>query len=359
MKKSLFKIVCFVLVIALLAPSVFAATSIPEDSLSDAIGDPNQETIDALFTKLNELALEKHLLSTDMERKSSADLKQAAIRMDAINNYESELDAQLEQLGVHKIDPNNAADIAQLEEIMMDSMMADSTRSVSDPPDLSDYANAYSLHQYNSTTTVNGVTYNYTYIYVTDNKGYIGSPLTTQQLNHIFLGQKSSLLRDLLNYNFSFGLSAYLGQFPRGWVADWTLGNAFTVLNSLNQNSYITTGSGNNLYTMTLSSVTQMMYCYVYYPSSGWMLCGVKAPNISFARVDTLSGNIGGVAVAEPGIYGNANASTGTSPVNYATNYVRGNGCMVHAIGYFTISSEYLGSVRFTPGFAQYPIELM
>ena len=358
MKKILFKVVCFVLGIALLAPSVFADTSIPEGSLADTTGDPNQEAIDALFTELNELALEKHLLSTDMECKSSTDSKQAAIRMDVINNYESELDAQLEQLGVHKIDPNNAADIAQLEEIMMDTMMAGSTRSVSNPPDLSDFANVYSLHQYNRTTTINGVTYNYSYIYVTDNKGYNG-PLTVSKMAYGLLDYSPKVLSDLLDYSFSFGVSEGIGQLPYGWVANFTLGGLFTGLNSAYGGAIVTAGDEGNIFTTTMMSVTQMMYCYVYYPQSGWMLCGVKAPNVSFTRSDVFIANINGRPENETKEYPTSSYEDSTSPVNFVKNYVTGNGVWVRRYGCIEIETPEIGTLKFYPGFAESTIHLM
>lgn len=320
--------------------------------------DYKQQEIDTLFTELNELAAEERMLSYMDESALSLTKINRATRLEAIDVRQAELEDMLEALGVKNIDPNNSDDIARLEAVVLGGSNTSIAASIPDPPNLETVANCYTLSQYNGMTYVNGEQYNYTYIYVTDNKGYSGSPLTVSQTNDL-IGKESTLLWDVLEHQFSFGLSAYLGAIPGGQLVDWGLGSIFNFMNSLNENASITYVGNNNIYNMSMISVTQMMYCYVYLPDSGWCLCGVKAPNISYARAEYLVANIAGRAYSRAKDYPTVTSSTGTAAVTYVANYLNVFYCDIDRIGSFTVNTYDGRNVRFVPGFAEYPYRLM
>lgn len=234
--------------------------------------------------------------------------------------------------------------------------------SIPNPPDLRSLADCYSLYQYTGTTTVNGVSYNYSYIRVTDNKGYSRSPLTSSENIHL-VEPMNTVLSDLLNYNFSFGFSSFLGSKSFGWALNWTIGNVTTIFDSFAKNSSVTYRGNSDIYNMSLLSVTQMQYCYVYMPSGNWMLCGVNSPSISFTRTESIVANVNGTAKSYSKNYPTVTSSTGISPVGYVSNYVKSESTLFDSIGSFTVSKQ-LGknaqkiSTTFIPGFCRYPAYL-
>lgn len=283
-----------------------------------------------------------------------------------ITTKEALLDMRLEELGVHKIDPNNKADMQHLAEVMLGLSNAPTSQenqpyAISAPPNLSMLASCYSLYQYSGTYTVNGQSYNYSYIRVTDNKGYSASPLTKSQQNTRLIGRTSTVLSDLLNYQFSFGFSSFLGKIPSGWALNWTIGSAFSVLNSLSSSSSVVSQTSNSkdIYYMGLLSVTEMTYYYVYMPSSNWQLCGARASNISMSRTEALNANINGKAYGETKTYPKIVSSTGSSASTYVTNYVTNGYCKYDTIGYIKINGMGGISTKFTPGFSSSPTGLI
>lgn len=327
-------------------------------SYDSIVVDCKQQEIDALLAELNELAAEEHVFLAMDESDFSSVTTNNTQRQKSINDRQACLENRLESLGVHTIDPNNATDMAQLAEVVLGNSTGNSTAAIPDPPDLAAIADCYTLSQHNGSVYVNGTKYDYSCIYVTDNKGYNRSPLTASQTSNVLVGKESTVLRDLLDYQFSFGFSSYLGMIPGGWLANWAIGSAFTVLNSLNENSTISYRGNNNIYNMSMISVTQMMYCYVFIPNADWELCGVKASNISYARAEYLVANIGGTAYSDAKNYPTVTSHTGISAASYVVNFMNGSGCDVDRIGSFTVSTYGGGSVRFRPGFAEYPVDL-
>ena len=110
---------------------------------------------------------------------------------------------------------------------------------------------------------------------------------------------------------------------------------------------------------MNMVSVTQMLYCYVYLPNNGWVLCGAKASNVSFARSENFAANINGTAYSDAKTYPTVTSSTGIAAVSYAINYINGSGYDIDRIGSFTVNTYQGGNITFTPGFASYPSNLL
>lgn len=319
---------------------------------SDAI----QREIDAIFTELNEMAAEEKMAEMLAEKNEDIAEKVAAAKEQ--NNLRKQyLENRLESLGVNTIDPDNPDDMAALQEVVLGNIDT-SAQTIPDPPDLYALADCYTLQQYNSSLTVNGTVYQYSYIYVTDNKGYEDSTLTHSQTTNILIGKESTVLKDILEYQFSFGFSSYLGLIPYGWVADWAIGSVFAILESFDENSNISYSGNNNIYNMSLLSVTQMMYVYVYMPTGGWCLCGTRAPNISYTRAEYMIANVDGEAVSDSESYPTVTSSTGSAAYTYVREYVLNGTHNIDSIGSFTVNAYDGAIVRFSPGFASYPLHL-
>lgn len=319
--------------------------------------DAMQMEIDAIFRELNEMAAEEKMAEILAEENSEILEKIAAAT--AQNNVRKQnLEDRLESLGVNTIDPNNPDDMAALEEVMLGNSDVIG-RTIPDPPDLDTFAECYTLQQYTSSVTVDGTSYQYSYIYVTDDKGYSDSPLTHSQTTNILIGKESTILSDILEYQFSFGFSAYLGTIPGGWIADWAIGTVCAALDSFDENSIISYSGNNNIYNMSMLSVTQMMYVYVYLPNSGWCLCGTRAPNISYARAEYVIANVAGTAVSDTKTYPTVSSSTGSAAYTYARAYINSGFHDIDSIGSFTVDAYDGATVRFAPGFASYPLHLL
>lgn len=314
-----------------------------------------QNRIDEIFKELNELALEKNLQdSATYSTYSASSTTHSEEQMMAINERINELDSQLESLGVHKIDPDCQEDLERLSNVMSNAVAASTleaglrTAPVEDPPDLEELATNYSVYQYDESIYVDKRYYG-SYIVVVDSKGRGG--LTSLTVESRLCGSNSTVLSDLLEYNFNFGFSQFLGIIPYGWAAEWLVGNIFTALNSYNGSSIVTCPPGNtSIYVMLTSSVTQMTYIYIYDEAySSWVLCGSRAHNLSFARADSLAANIGGNAVAETYSFPNVTSRTGESPAWYLLNYVQNHTGHHDYPGYITVSGMNGSNTAFAP----------
>lgn len=327
-------------------------------SYASAVAVSNQQEVDALLTELNKLAAEKRVLSAAEQMGLSTVGIDSTWLLASVNNRQAEVLDQLEQHGAHTIDSKNAEDIAQLAEVVLCNANGKATRGTPEPPDLEAIADCYTVTRYNGSTYISGVKYDFVTIYVTDNKDYSRSPLTASEDDIELVGKESTVLADLLDYQFSFGLSQYLGAIPGGWLVDWTIGAVYTALNSLNENSTITYRNNSDIYNMIMLSVTQMMYCYVYIPNADWELCGVCASNIEYTRTESFAANIQGTPYSWSQNYPNVTSNTGRSAASYITNMVRGNGCIFDRIGSISVNTYSGKTVRFRPGFADYPADL-
>ncbi len=316
-----------------------------------------QQEIDSILTELNEMAAEERM--TELLCKDAiASLE----KYDAVKEKNSlrkrYLEDKLEKLGINTIDPDNPDDMQALAEVMLGNRET-VVENIPDPPDLSTFANCYTLQQFNGSVDVDGTSYQYSCIYVTDNKGYSNGPLTQSQTVNVLIGKESTFLSNILEYNFSFGLSSYLGVFPNGWFADWTIGTVCAVLESFGDRAIISYRGDSNIYNMSMLSVTQMMYTYVYWPDVGWCLCGSKASNISYARAEYVIANVEGTVVSEPISYPEKSSYTGSVGYVYARNYINNGIHVIDSIGSFTVNTYNGAKVRFVPGFAGYPVQLL
>ncbi len=312
------------------------------------IEDQKQDQIDEIFTELNELALATNQVLF------SANTVATTPDLTYINDRQTELDQRLESLEVHKIDPNNSEDIAQLEEVMqhtLDTEMMNAPLATSeDGPNISTLAELFSVYQTSGARTISGTKYNYSYVRVIDNKGY--GKLTQSVSDTTLIGKSSVQLSDMLKYNFSFGLDAFLGSLPYGWAASWLIGNVFSALDSYSSSSslQVTCPSGKvGIYTMNMTSVTEMTYYFIYMPEYyDWILCGSKASVVSFAKAEAFTANIGGKAVSDSND-DQGSTSTGNTWSWYYDEFIRTRSNNYSPIGSLEIKGMNNYSKTFSP----------
>lgn len=176
-----------------------------------------QERIDQLFSELNDLAVMS-------KQQSCSDVSSFSATQDQLLSMESEVEQELFALGIRKIDPNNPEDISRISSVMTSSI--ERAGSVFNFDMLAD---VYSIYEYSGARTVNGNSYNYMYYRIIDNKGYVDTTLTHTEIV-VPVENVNTTIGELLEYNFSYGFSAFLGTLPGGNVADWLIGNIFTIL---------------------------------------------------------------------------------------------------------------------------------
>ena len=324
-----------------------------------------QEEIDSIFREITQMVAAEKQKRRFPDNKDKTEQLNDYLQED--QNRRSSLDTQLERLGVHKIDPNNERDLAELQKVMGNDWEtrirnAQTTNTRSNPPTLSILANCYSLYQYQGNYTVDGVSYEYSYICVIDDKGYSESPLSVGKLSiseavpHSMVGRSSIILGDLISYTFQFVVSQFLGRFSTGWMADWTLGALFTGLSAYDPSANVTTFGGLGIYTLGVMTVSNMTYYYIN--KNGWTLCGARISEGSFSRTDTISANIQGRAVSESSSTNSIIFQTGSTWYTYIQHYARTNTPRFDEPGHFTakgISAEF----DFEPALVDNPFGLI
>lgn len=272
----------------------------------------------------------------------------SATNTDQISYRELQIEQALENLGVKKIDSSNTEDITRLSNLVMST--TSTTRSNFD---FSMIADAYSVYDYSGTRTINGKSYDYEYYRVVDNKGYVDSTLTTAELV-VPVAKVNTTIGALLDYNFSYGFSAFLGTLPGGSIADWALGNLFTILNSYNSNSSVVYNNNTGIYAINMISVTEMTYYYIKV-NGIWNQCGSRASNINFARSDSFSANINGQAYADAKVYPTWSSSTGHSWYWYLDNFVNSAWETNDSIGNIKVYRDSSVVHTFSPAFISNP----
>lgn len=299
-----------------------------------------------LYTELNELALQKTLINADKDKKHEHELQEIFDREEAI-------DQVLGALGVKRVLPSDTATIERLNNLVLETA-SPKNRSF----DFGMISNAYTVYDYSGTYVINGISYQYEYYRVIDNKGYVDSQLTTSKLM-VPVGQTTSLLSALLNYNFSYGFSSFLGNvLPYGNLVDWALGNVFTALNYINGNSNVVYNNNTGIYSINATSVTSMTYYYIKI-SNSWYQCGDRAGDISFARADSFSGNINGVAHSYSESFTTWNSNTGNSWYWYLQNYVNTSVATHSEIGYIRLYRNNTLITTFNPCYESNPMYLI
>lgn len=366
MKKRMVSL--FLMISMMVSSTVTAYAASGDMGASTKMEMEKQEQIDSLFEELNRLDVEKsydgYVLKNAEQAGNSAYTKSLAAgmrsRQESYAVKEKECEAELEKLGVHKVEPSNPEDMAMLEAMRKDMASGDDGISAAasggvydTAPDFNMIANVYTLYIYDG--TYEG--YNYRYIKVRDNKGYNG--LHYYQDNNLATNIGASTVSSVLNYNFGYAVSSLLGLLPYGMVLDWTLGNIFTALSGVNA-SVVSSGQG-TFYGVRHNGVTEMTYYFFY--NDGWRHIGTNG-TATVIREDYFYGNVNGMPVSETPkttftIKGSHNIWH-----DYVKNYAevmsgRPNYCDIDNFGKLTIKGYNNKNYYYAPVFAEMPNDLI
>lgn len=321
-----------------------------------------QNEIDVIFSELNALALKKYKIINSV---TEEDEKESLL--DKIQKQEEIYNQQLEELGMDLLDPNDIHDIQGAKELCS-SMQTYSVNS----DDIDNFVNTllqfFSVYRYDGTRVVNGTSYTYAYFRVVDNKG---SYLYTRSMAAVdLLNFKPDVVSDLVQYNVEYLISAttdsIVGKifeakdmFDATWVVEWTLGNIFTGIKSANQNGKINESSMGNIYTATVTSITQMTYYFIYFPQYyQWTLIGSRANDVQLSLTEVFNLNVEGelindVRSTEKSFF------TGNAWHWYVDNFVNTNKPAHHTIGQYTFKGNNKEVYSFAPAYYYAPTQVL
>ncbi len=315
-----------------------------------------QEEIDRIFWEMNQDVLEK----ANLEYLDTCGMSSRSEERNETDDYfkkekMEEWEAQLEALGVHKINPDNPGDMEMLAELFQS---AEQINPLSDPwdtaPDLSNVTKAFSVYCYDNTYQYKNEEHICRYLRVVDNKG---SGLLTHRKDFnaaIVQNTDKARIANILKYNFGYIFSKFLGT-HLGATADWLLGNVFAALDGVDPSDVSVSGEA-PFYVITCISVTEMVYHY-YYDGIQWRFIGTSS-NVSMVKRDSFGGNVDGKAKIEDE-YEEWESSSGGTWSSYVRNYVNVKDkspeyYKVDKIGTLTIRG-FDKNFEYTPKFAELP----
>ena len=366
MRKGLIAILLLATMIFNTTTTAFAAPV--DDNIRNRKEKVKQERVGEIMNELNRMAAEDKYDMIKLANGKALDVKDVT-RSKERHEKKSNYVAELESLGVHKIDPENAEDMAMLAE-MQEEMVFESEASESaavtfalsseydTAPDFAMIANVYSLYIYNGTYKYNGTPYYYRYIRVVDDKGYDG--LYYYQQNNLVPNVGGAVVDAIFSYNFGYGTSSLISKIPKfGVVLDWTLGNIFDAVAAAN-NAHIIYTTNKPLYKVEHASVTAMTYYFFY--NGGWRHIGTSG-NATVVRNDSFAGNIAGTPVIDNNT---ATLELRSNMIwyDFVSNYAqvmatRPNDCHIEEIGGLEIKAYNNKTYYFYPVFADLPNDLI
>jgi len=343
--------------LSLLAPNVSASI------------DPNfaekrkQEQLDNLFTRLNESITSRKMLEHLAEKTKSQSVVINSGEKITVNTFrseiskleelESDIENEILKLGVKKIDPQNKADLALVTELLNSSPRPNYVQSsIPDPPDLSAVASLYTLYHYRGTYTYQGVTYDYAYIRVIDNKGY-NKLYKLQIFNALPSNATNAMILGFLQHQFSYVFSTLLSSVPYGIAVDWTISSAIATMS--NYNTSLMTGTSDPFYWIVVNSTTEMTYYWIYTGTS-WKLLGSDG-KFSLTKGDYAAFNYQGQPKQEPAIQPTWTSTSGYPWYKYIENYhYNPTFEQINYLGSFNIKSKHTSfNVNYSPVFIHYP----
>lgn len=351
------KIVAIILMCSLLMSMTANAVSISANADAKVAKDVQSKE---LLAELNDLALQQNMVNS---RRTELTTSEFSALKSEMSQKEAELKADLSVLGMKTLDPNNEADMERLATIMyglpVESAEASSTATRNGLPNVANFAASYTIMEVEDTVRVDGEYYDVVTYYVTDNKGTGG--LTTGDFGYWFNSARSTVIEELVDYNFGFIFSSFLGEHNLV-AADWLLGNLFPIFYSYADDAAVTFGGGSgNQYSVSMQTVVQMAYHFIYLPGMmSWTTCGCCAVNLSGSRIDTVQANVNGVSV--PGTRTRLFAAEIDTNVDlYAETYISDGYRLQSAMGTLiarnTWSGERLSHVPACPSY-MYEIDL-
>lgn len=249
-----------------------------------------EDVIDALFDQRAQLMLEIY----DQTDEENGDV--VALDENADYNEEFEqIDKELQELGVRKIDPSNPEDIAYLKEMPATVQSAESVQSgvYDDAPDLSVLTVAFDMYVLDdyeyiySSKTAKWERYDYRSVVITDKKD--GSTGQLYQYRNIKMLTRKEILKNqvsaILEHQFEVLTDVVTGIFVKKPLLKWALGTFEDFVGASKLYAY----ADNEGYTTEHSSTTTMKYHYLYNPTYGWKLIASCA-DFHIIRVDRFIG---------------------------------------------------------------------
>lgn len=254
----------------------------------------DDDAINELFNQRRKLILEMQAPDEDgvVGLNEGTDLKEEFER----------IDNELLALGVRKIDPSNAEDIAYLKELPSYVGNAEHMRAngiYDDAPDLSIIATSYdmyvadgSVEPFYDGTEAGKKSYYYRAVAVADKDvGSTGQLFEYRKVKMLTPQEiAGNQVTALLEYGFGILIDEFKGMILKNPVYQWTLGafEAFVNASSL----YAPLGDDTG-YTSSYASTTTMNYYYLYHPDYGWKLIASSGV-ASVDRADRFVGEING-----------------------------------------------------------------
>lgn len=327
---------------------------------SDMTEFEKMEAIEKIFAELDDICITEKLI--DYLKENNLQLNYSQESISQLKEKEQILEAELESLNVHKMDPKNEKDLKILKELSKSSVYPTyvtsnsiTTQDIPPAPDLAAIADLYSLYYYDGTYKS---TYPYRYIRVIDNKNYNGlyriknfKPFPDNPL--------PSLIRDFIEYSIEYIITELVGKIYGGF-ASYSIGALFPLLND--PDSSIAPAPDEVFYEVVGHSVTDMTYYYVY-DGSGWRMIGSEA-DFRYQQVDQVYCNLNGNPYSDIKTTDYSGYSSSWAWYQYLDNWIDYHNigyddyCAIHPIGSFTIQG-YNNKLRFTPAFADYPLYLL
>ncbi|GIP17861.1 hypothetical protein J40TS1_35030 [Paenibacillus montaniterrae] len=299
-----------------------------------------QEKIDKVFTEMNRIVNTQNHMKYLNSLGINTQMKSSSYANEVTNILQ--LEQQLSNLGVRKIDPNNQSDMLLLKELFADQEKGtistnNSTAKIPDPPNLSAIASIYTLYHYKGTYTVDNTTYDYAYIRVVDNKGY-NKLYIRNEFDAAPRNATQSVIRAVLSHTFKYSFSSLLSKKPIGVAIDWTMGAVIAGLGAYNSSNIY---SGNEpLYRIYSSSTSSLTYYYIYHNNS-WKLMGTGG-EFNYSRGGIAQFNYNGQAKTEYATLQEWTSSTDGVWYDYVTSFHNNR----HISNYHRIES--FGSLKIT-----------
>ena len=151
-----------------------------------------------------------------------------------------------------------------------------------------------------------------------DNKGNYGLT-TNKEFDAVPKDVPKSIMAAILEYNFGFGISYFLGKLKHGTLLDWTLGTIFGCLEGIEDASGVMAKGSESLYRIFMTSVTKMTYYYCY-DAPQWKFIGTSA-YASFSQTNLFAGNVNGDSKHDS-VTTDFSASSGWTFNKYIEKYV-------------------------------------
>lgn len=359
--------VCLAIMFTLVSSSAYAA-ELPNNQVL------TEKRIDDILGQISQASNELKMLAAKTRESGLSTARSEDISTKILSTEREivALEAELTELGVKKLDPDNAADMERLTAVVFGNNTSRniSTMQTSTDPDFSDLAELYTIYETQSTYTIDGEDYDVIALNVIDNKS--GGGLTHNESHtHELFGlayDEETTVGALLDYTFSYGVDQIVGSIPNAWLAEWSIGSVDAVFDSFEDNDRVVASSDENddvlaVYITSFFSITSMTYYYIYLPGmQSWTDCGSRISTVQLGRADVVQANVAGRLANGAETFSGLSSFYETAEW-FATTYIEDGYAPEIAFGAIEVVREdYDGFevlVEYTPPYVSYILDLM